>query len=125
MTEVTTVEGGDFVGRASYEDGVMTASLAGTADYAALDAVEQVLGEVHAAALRNSITDVRIDLAKLEFMNSSCFKCFVSWIGVLQDLPAGQQYKVTFLSNPRMHWQKRSLHSLQCFAIDLITVVQA
>ena len=33
-----------------------------------------------------------------------------------------ERYKVRLLSNPNLHWQKRSLHSLRCFAIELITI---
>jgi hypothetical protein len=57
-------------------------------------------------------------------MNSSSFKSFVSWITNIQELEADHQYKVKFLSNPSMHWQKRSLHSLRCFAVELITVTE-
>ncbi len=79
----------------------------------------------HAEAKRLSARKVVIDLRELEFMNSSCFKCFVSWISDVQDLPEGQLYKVEFLSNPQLHWQKRSLHSLRCFAVELITVTES
>jgi len=63
-------------------------------------------------------------LRQLEFMNSSCFKSFVSWVTDIQELDDAKRYKVRFLSNPTYHWQKRSLHSLRCFAVELITVVE-
>lgn len=124
MTEpkVISVTGDDFRGDASHHAGVMTVRLAGTADYAALDALEQILDDVHAECVRSNVKQATVDLRELEFMNSSCFKCVVSWINVVQELSPGSQYKMTFLSNPQMHWQKRSLHSLQCFAEELITV---
>ena len=43
----------------------------------------------------------------------------------LLELPPERHYKVQFLSNPRLHWQKRSLHSLRCFAVELIAVVES
>ena len=70
------------------------------------------------------MTEAVIDLRDLEFMNSSCFKSFVSWITDIQELEPAQQYKVRFLSNSKLHWQKRSLHSLRCFAVELITVTE-
>jgi hypothetical protein len=46
---------------------------------------------------------------------------FVSWIGEVSDLTAGQ-YRIRFLSNPSILWQRRSLHALSCFAAELVTI---
>ncbi len=124
-TEVAAVSGEDFTGTATHDGSVITAMLEGNADYAALDAVEMLLNRTHTEAKRLAVTEVVVDLRHLEFMNSSCFKCFVSWITEIQELVEPAQYKVRFLSNPQLHWQKRSLHSLRCFAVDLITVTEA
>lgn len=115
----------EFTATTSHEGSAITALLAGDADYAALDAVETLLKRTHAEAKRLGVNEVIVDLKRLEFMNSSCFKCFVSWITEIQDLAEPARYKVRFLSNARLHWQKRSLHSLRCFAVDLITVSEA
>jgi hypothetical protein len=120
--EVISVASGELHGDASHQDGVMTVRIAGVADYAALDALEELLGAVHDECVRSKVKQTDVDLRQLEFMNSSCFKCLVSWITVLQEIAPAAQYKIAFISNPQMHWQKRSLHSLQCFAETLITV---
>ena len=125
ITEIVALRGEDFAATATHEGSAITAHLEGNADYAALDAVEMLLNRTHAEAKRLAVSEVIIDLEKLEFMNSSCFKCFVSWITEVQELPPPAQYKVRFLSNPQLHWQKRSLHSLRCFAVELITVTEA
>jgi hypothetical protein len=124
MGEVVNVKGDDFSGDAQREGAVISATLKGNADYAALDALEMLLERVHAEAKRGGVTEAVVDLKHLEFMNSSCFKSFVSWITNIQELDADKQYKVKFLSNPALHWQKRSLHSLRCFAVELITVTE-
>lgn len=124
MGEVVSVKGDDFAATATHEGTTIVALLKGNADYAALDLLDMLLTRLHAEAKRLGITEAQIDLRQLEFMNSSCFKSFVSWISEVQELDLDKQYKVTFLSNPKMHWQKRSLHSLRCFAIDLITVIE-
>lgn len=124
MSELLSVKGEDFAGVATQEGTTITASLKGNADYAAIDAVEKLLDKTHTEATRTSATEVVIDMRQLEFMNSSCFKCFVSWITEIQELPEAQQYKVKFQSNSQLHWQKRSLHSLRCFAVELITVAE-
>lgn len=99
----------------------LVAKLGGTADLRVTDSVEAILNRVHQKALELKISEVRVDLRELEFMNSSCFKSFVSWISEVSDLTTGQ-YRIRFLSNPSILWQRRSLHALSCFASDLVTI---
>jgi hypothetical protein len=103
------------------EDTALIAKLSGTADLRVTDSVEAILNRVHQKAIELGISEVRMDLRELEFMNSSCFKSFVSWISEVSDMPAGQ-YRIRFLSNPSILWQRRSLHALSCFAAELITI---
>jgi hypothetical protein len=124
MSDVVAVEVQDFAGAATYEGRVMKAWLKGSADSTSLDAVDRLLSRVHAAATRQKVTETVVDLRELEFMNSSCFKSFVSWVTDIQELDEGSRYKVRIVTNPSFHWQKRSLHSLRCFAIELITITE-
>jgi hypothetical protein len=124
MSEVVSVTGDDFTGAATHEGSSIQAWLKGNADYAALDALEMLLNRMHSEARRLEVTEAVVDLRQLEFMNSSCFKSFVTWITEIQELDPTRQYKVRFISNPNMHWQRRSLHSLRCFAVELITVTE-
>jgi hypothetical protein len=94
----------------------------GTADMYAIDTLDAYLGAVHTTALERHARRVRVDFRKLEFMNSSCFKSFVSWIGHVQDAAPADRYQIEFLSNPQMHWQRRSLNALRCFAMDLVSI---
>jgi hypothetical protein len=103
------------------DDTALVAKLSGTADLRVTDSVEAILGRVHQKALELGIPEVRMDLRELEFMNSSCFKSFVSWISEVSDLTTGQ-YRIRFLSNPSILWQRRSLHALSCFAAELVTI---
>jgi hypothetical protein len=107
--------------RLTQEDSALVAKLSGTADLRVTDSVEAILTRVHQKALELSIAEVHMDLRELEFMNSSCFKSFVSWISEVSDLTAGQ-YRIRFLSNPSILWQRRSLHALSCFAAELVTI---
>lgn len=103
------------------QDAALVAKLCGTADLRVTDSVEAILNRVHQKALELAIAEVQVDLRELEFMNSSCFKSFVSWISEVSDLTAGQ-YRIRFLSNPSILWQRRSLHALSCFAAELVTI---
>jgi len=107
--------------RLTQEDTALVAKLSGTADLRVTDSVEAILTRVHQKALELCIPEVQMDLRELEFMNSSCFKSFVSWISEVSDLTAGQ-YRIRFLSNPSILWQRRSLHALSCFAAELVTI---
>ena len=96
--------------------------LAGTADLNVKTQLDRFIASVHEEALRVSAEEVMVDLRQLEFMNSSCLKTFVWWITVVQDLAPGTGYRITFLSNPSMYWQRRSLHALACLATNLVSV---
>ncbi len=105
----------------THQGTALVAKLCGTADLRVTDSVEAILNRVHQKAMELAIPEVQVDLRELEFMNSSCFKSFVSWISEVSDLTAGQ-YRIRFLSNPSILWQRRSLHALSCFAAELVTI---
>ncbi len=71
---------------------------------------------------RAAVPEVVVDLHALEFMNSSCFKCFITWIVAVRRLPPDQSYRIRFVSNPAMHWQRRSLHAISYFGGELVTI---
>jgi len=124
MTELglQAIKEGDFTASASVEGPALIGRLTGNADMRVVARLQAWLLELHAEAERLKVQEVAIDVRQLEFMNSSCFKGFVTWIGVVQEAEPGSQYKIRFLSDPRMLWQRRSLHALSCFAADLISV---
>ena len=96
--------------------------LSGTADLRAQSGLETYLFQINEIALSTEVPEVVVDIRRLEFLNSSCFKAFVSWVGQLQEIEHTRQYRIRFLSDARLLWQRRSLHALSCFAVDLITV---
>ncbi|MET0791344.1 MAG: hypothetical protein ABW061_07455 [Polyangiaceae bacterium] len=59
--------------------------MTGTADLRVTETVEKLLTTVHQQAAAGPVSEVKVDLRGLEFMNSSCFKtalsCFAAhWI---------------------------------------------
>lgn len=110
-----------FSSRVTRSGDTLNLVLEGDANMDTVDQMGRILEELHQAARGEATSVAVVDVRGLEFMNSSCFKKFVTWIGQLQEL-AEAAYKVRFLSDPRMHWQRRSLHVLQCFAPDLVSV---
>jgi hypothetical protein len=122
MTELLTIKTPEFSCTATREGARIHAVLEGNADIVAIDGLSRLLTKVHAEATVLPPEEVVVDVRQLEFMNSSCFKTFVIWISDIQALIPARQYHVRFVSNPSIHWQKRSLHALRCFAIELITL---
>jgi hypothetical protein len=112
----------DFTADVRKSDRTLTVTIAGNADLNVKVQLDRFLAAVHTDAQRLALEEVTVDFRKLDFMNSSCLKCLVSWITRIQDLPAANQYRLTFVSSPAMYWQKRSLHALSCLASDLVTV---
>ncbi len=107
---------------ATLEDGVITSRFRGTADVEAKPDLDHYVVALHEEARRVGAAKVVVDFRELEFMNSSSFKVFVTWLSQVQELPGDAQYRIHFQSNPSMHWQRRSLAALSCFAVDLVTI---
>ena len=102
------------------EDGKLTVSFNGTGDVAAIELLASYLKRVHAEAERLAISQVTCDFRKLSFMNSSCFKAFVVWIDTVKN--ATRAYRIRFLTDPEMHWQRRSLEALRRLATNVVSV---
>jgi hypothetical protein len=124
MGELPSIDQPDFAVRVREETAGLHVEIRGDASGDAFDALDRLLAVVHRVAMQRAATAVTIDMRDLEFMSSSCFKCLVTWVTDIQALDEAKQYRLTFRSNPAIAWQKRSLRSLSCFAVELITVEQ-
>jgi hypothetical protein len=78
------------------------------------------LKRAHAEAERLVVAEVKCDFRQLLFMNSSCFKAFVVWIDTVKSSP--RAYRIRFLTDPEMHWQRRSLEALRRLATNVVLV---
>lgn len=124
MTEIALPfkQSEDLSIEANLQGDAILLKLQGTADMRVSDDLHTILDHVHQTTLAHAVTQVVVDITRLEFMNSSCFKSFVTWVAKLQELDTSQQYRLRFLSDPQILWQRRSLHALSCFAMDLVSV---
>lgn len=80
------------------------------------------LKQVHAEAVRLGVREVVVDIHELYFMNSSCFKAFVSWMDALGQMGLRPCYILRLLKDPKLHWQARSLDALRRMAMRAVTV---
>jgi hypothetical protein len=112
----------DLTGSTVREGAELLVTLSGTADGRWTVAMSEFVSAVQQAADAEPTSRVVVDFRQLEFMNSSCFKAFVTWLQNLLDIPAERRYRIRFVSDPNRHWQARSLRALACFATELVDV---
>jgi hypothetical protein len=101
--------------------GLLKVGLVGTGEAGQAEVLFEFCQLLHLEAQTRK-ANVEVDLRELEFLNSSCFKAFVTGFAQVQELDATDQYSIHLISNPRKHWQKRSLGALESFAPGLITI---
>jgi hypothetical protein len=118
--ELSSVDTAAFSCAPSLDAGKLSVAFSGTGDVAAIEVLGSYLKQVHAEAERLSLTEVTCDFRKLSFMNSSCFKAFVVWIDTVKN--AARSYRIRFLTDPDMHWQRRSLEALRRLATGVVSV---
>jgi len=119
---VETMKENDFTADASTSERRIQVSLTGTADLTVKTQLDRFLRNVHSEAQRCLAEEVTVDVRQLEFMNSSCLKCFVWWISTVQEQAGEGKYRIVFVSSPSVYWQRRSLNALACLANDIITI---
>ena len=120
--DVPVIETEELHSEATYVAPGVNVRLVGSAESSAMAPLGDLLGRLHGEAVRLAVREVTIDMRDLEFMNSSCFKAFVSWVGHVEELALERQYQIRFLSDEKKHWQARSLGALMCFATHIIRV---
>jgi anti-anti-sigma factor len=96
--------------------------LSGSVDMDAVPMLDPFLRKLHAEVLRERFRVVVFDLSGLQFMSSSPLQCFVSYINLVNKLASEQRYGIRFVSNPKLHWQRRSLEALYRFAPDVVSI---
>jgi len=118
--ELAAVDTPAFSCAPTLDAGRLTVTFVGTGDVAAVEVLGTYLKQVHAEAERLGLTEVTCDFRKLVFMNSSCFKAFVVWIDTVKNAARG--YRIRFLTDREMHWQRRSLEALRRLATSVVSV---
>lgn len=91
----------------------------GTGDLDAVEALGEYLETAFEDVRRLGLASIRFDFRELEFMNSSCFKAFVTFIERSKELPSLQ---IVFVTDPRHHWQRRSLEAPRRLAMGRVSV---
>ena len=121
LTKISILEPG-FSLEPNHDADKLIVRFSGNADMNAIKPLAACLKQLHNEAVRLAVDEVVCDFGGLYFMNSSCFKAFVSWITAVDALDPGKRYRIRLLSNQQLHWQKRSLEALRCLADQVVTI---
>jgi hypothetical protein len=121
-SEDLSVEMSTFTARVEDGGGPLRVVLAGQADIGALAHLDELLQHVHRRALELRAGEVFVDMTALEFMNSSCLAKMITWLNRVRDCEVATQYRIRLVASTDRLWQRRSLHALRCFAVDLVTI---
>jgi hypothetical protein len=79
------------------------------------------LRAVHQAALSDKVSELRVDVSALSFVNSSAIRLFVDWTSWLK---TDRAYKLRFATNRHVTWQKTSFMALKSLADEVLTIEQ-
>ena len=105
-------------GRAVDQRLVVDAS--GSAEMKSVDVLSAYMKTLHQEALQRHVEGVVFDMRNLQFLNSGCFKVLVGWIA--NAARATPSYRITFVGNCEVAWQKRSLGALRCVDERIVTL---
>ena len=76
----SSLQFGELEASSSRSGDIVSLSFRGNADGRADSALESFLHKLHAEFSTEAVRQVDVDIRGLEFMNSSCFKGFITWI---------------------------------------------
>jgi len=100
----------------------VTVRLVGNADMSVTTKLGPYLDKLHAEALSLGVRRMTFDIRELYFLTSSSLKCFATMLAAVAQLDSARQYRVRFLANSNLHWQRRSLEALRCVAQNVIEI---
>jgi hypothetical protein len=76
---------------------------------------------VHEAALQSQLTELRVDVRGLSFVNSSAIRLFIDW-AIWVSQPNGPRYRLRFVRNPNVTWQRVSFPAIAQLAAAQVVI---
>jgi hypothetical protein len=104
-------------------DGV---SLTGTiTSHSQASALSGFVKELHTAALHDGLSQLKVDVTGLTFVNSWAVRLFVDWATWLKQAPPTERYGLRFVISRHVAWQKTSFMALVSLAEEVLAVDHA
>lgn len=97
--------------------------LRGNADMRAKGAFGQYLKDLDLQVRSSGARCVKVHMAELYFLSSSCFQAIAAWVLLVASRPAESRYTVYFQTHPGQAWQKRSLEAIRRVAVGVAEVL--
>lgn len=76
---------------------------------------------VHEAALADAVSEMTVDVRALSFVNSSGIRLFIDWASRATGA-AGRRYRLRFVRNPGVTWQRVSFTAIKSIAGEEIVI---
>lgn len=125
MSDLSTLNyaGENFAFAPHWDGANLSATFTGTADLMAVVPLAEFLKGLGQDVSRLRSRRVRLDLTRLEFINSSCLKAFVAFVVRMKD---GQRpVHVEFLTDPGFPWQGRAVAPIARISPETVCVVRS
>jgi hypothetical protein len=81
------------------------------------------LQALHRAAIADGVSELKVDVTGLTFVNSSAIRLFVDWATRVKTATP-PCYRLRFITSRRATWQKTSFPALLSLARDVLTIDQ-
>jgi hypothetical protein len=112
-----------FSTKTTLEPEELRVRLTGNADMNVVTGLGGYLKNLHGEVVRKGLKRVVVDLRELYFMNSSCLKALVTWVTTVEETSPTSRYRIAFVQNQNLHWQRRSLDALRNLGGDTVDVL--
>ena len=77
---------------------------------------------IHAAAEQENLREVKVDIRRLTFLNSSAVKELIAWVLKRNRLPPGKKYVLDFIYDSSILWQRVTLPTLSQLDPDFVVL---
>jgi hypothetical protein len=119
---IPPVSSKSFSASGSQDGSSVRLKLSGSADMEVHAQLAQFLERLHEQVCEKRVGRVAADIRELYFMNSSCLKLLVVWMGRVAKLTDSSRYRVLFLTDSNLQWQRRTLEAMQAFAPAVVEI---
>lgn len=78
--------------------------------------------KLHAEIVAAKVTAFSVDVSELTFVNSSAIRLFIDWAMWLNQMPASERYRLTFITSRTITWQTTNFSALRSLVGNVVYV---